>query len=245
MASFHHSIKSGKKGTAREHAAYIERHGRYRNRGEDLIHAAYGNLPAWAENDPSLFWKMADKHERVNGAAYREHEIALPNELTENQLIVLVDRMVQELVGEKPYHYAIHAPAGALGAIPNPHVHLMYSDRLPDGIERAPQQMFARFNAKFPEHGGCRKDSGGMTPLELRDHVITTRKTIADLQNQALAENGYKARVDHRRLREQGAMRPPERHLGPARIRNLSADEKAAFTEHRASGTTASVSASR
>lgn len=236
MASFHHRIKSGKKGYARNHAAYIERQGRYKNRGEDLIHATHGNLPTWAGSDPNLFWKMADKHERINGAVYREHEIALPNELAEDQLIALADRMVHELVGNKPYQYAIHAPEGALQAIPNPHVHLMYSDRLPDGIERAPEQMFARFNAKHPERGGCRKDSGGLTPQELRDHVINTRKKIADLQNQALAESGHKARVDHRSLRERGQPREPERHLGPARIRSLSGEEKAAYTAGRATG---------
>lgn len=71
MASFHHRIKSGKKGTARQHAAYIERHGRYENCGEDLIYTSYGNMPAWAANNPNLFWGMADRHERANGAVYR------------------------------------------------------------------------------------------------------------------------------------------------------------------------------
>jgi hypothetical protein len=234
MASYHFSIKSGKKGTAREHAAYIERHGHYKNRDEDLIHSAHGNLPKWAGNDPNLFWKMADKHERANGAAYRESEIALPNELTSEKNIALVERMVRELVGNKPYQYAIHAPDGALGAISNPHVHLMYSDRLPDGIERAPEQMFARFNAKHPERGGCRKDSGGLTPLELRDKVIIMRKTIADIQNQALAESGHDVRVDYRSLREKGMQRQPERHLGASLIRSLSENEKAAYIAQRA-----------
>ena len=63
-----------------------------------------------------------------------------------------------------------------------------------------------------------------MTRQELREKVIITRKTIADLQNQALAENGYDTRVDHRSLREQGKQHQPERHMGAARIRNLSAE---------------------
>jgi hypothetical protein len=219
MASFHHRIKSGKKGTARAHASYIDRHGKFSNRGEDLVHAEHGNLPEWAENNPNLFWKIADKYERKNGAVYREHEIALPNELTEEQLIVLTKRIVSALIGNKPYQYAIHAPDGSLGSIPNPHVHLMYSDRLPDGIKREPEKMFSRFNSKQPENGGCKKDSGGMTRQELRKNVIAMRKTIADLQNQALTEYGHDARVDHRSLREQGKQRQPERHMGAARIR--------------------------
>ena len=114
MASFHHRIKSGKKVTARAHASYIERDGKFANRGEDLVHTGYGNMPEWAENNPKLFWKMADKHERVNGAVYREHEVALPNELKVEQLISLTEKIAQELVGNKPYQYAIHAPEGSL-----------------------------------------------------------------------------------------------------------------------------------
>src|SRR3546814_12273207 len=64
--------------------------------------------------------------------------------------------------------YAIHGPEGKLGGIPNPHIHLMYSDRVSDGIDRTPDRVFARFNPTHPAAGGCRKDSGGRTPIELR-----------------------------------------------------------------------------
>ena len=234
MASFHHRITSGKKGNAHEHARYIDRRGKYSDR-EDLIHTGYGNLPDWAGGDPAYFWKMADSHERANGAVYREHEIALPNELNREQLIAFAERLVRKLVGAKPYQYAIHAPEGKIGGISNPHIHLMFSDRVQDGINRPAAQMFSRHNPKQPEIGGCRKDSGGKTRMELRDQVIATRKTIADLQNQALAEHGHYARVDHRSLREQGFQRQAERHLGPVRVCGLSADEKAQFAEFRGS----------
>jgi hypothetical protein len=159
MASIHHSIKSGKKGNARRHSTYIGREGSNSTR-EDLIHTGYGNLPGWAHANPGYFWSMADKYERANGAAYREHEIALPNELGIPQLIELAERLVLNLVGSKPYQYAIHAPEGSIGKIQNPHIHLMYSDRVPDGIDRAPDQMFSRFNAKEPEAGGHRWNCG-------------------------------------------------------------------------------------
>ena len=80
MASFHHRIKSGKKGSAAEHAAYIARKGAFRAR-DDLLFSGSGNLPGWAEGDPNKFWRAGDKYERANGAVYREHEIALPDEL--------------------------------------------------------------------------------------------------------------------------------------------------------------------
>lgn len=228
MASFHHCIKSGKKGSAVAHSTYITNDGR-----GDLIYTSFGNLPEWAGGNPKRFWRMASGHERINGAVYREHEIALPNELTRAQLINLAERLVRELVGMKPYEYAIHAPDGRIGGISNPHIHLMYSDRVPDGISRSPEQTFSRFNKKQPEAGGCRKDSGGKSPLDLRNEVISTRKMIADLQNQALAEHGHHARVDHRTLREQGRQRRPERHMGQARVRDMSAHEKAQFGEFR------------
>ncbi|WP_182657450.1 MobA/MobL family protein [Stenotrophomonas lacuserhaii] len=235
MASLHHRIKSGKKGNAQEHARYIDRHGKYSDR-KDLVHTGYGNLPDWAGGNPTYFWKMADSYERANGAVYREHVIALPNELSREQLIAFAERMVWELVGAKPYQYAIHAPEGKIGGISNPHIHLMYSDRVQDGINRPAAQMFSRYNPKRPEIGGCRKDSGGKTRMELRDQVIATRKTIADLQNQTLAEYGHDARVDHRSLREQGRQRRPERHLGPAFIRGMASNEKAQYAALRAAG---------
>lgn len=44
----------------------------------------------WAEHAPAYFWKAADEFERVNGATYREIEIALPRELTPDQRRELV-----------------------------------------------------------------------------------------------------------------------------------------------------------
>lgn len=199
----------------------------------DVIHVGQGNLPAWANGDWTLFWTTAERHERSNGAVYREHEIALPIEMTYEQLIELAERLARELVRYKPYQYAIHVSKGKLGGIMNPHMHLMYSDRVQDGIERPAAQTFSRFNPKHPENGGCRKDSGGKTRLELRDQVVSTRKTIADLQNEALAEHGHHGRVDHRSLREQGRRRRPERHLGPALMRGMGGEEKALYAAMR------------
>lgn len=236
MASFHHSIKSGKKGSALEHACYIERFGRFRRRGEDVLHTGYGNMPPWAATNPTLFWRLADLHERANGAAYREHEIALPIELTTDQLVTLVERLIRELVRNKPYQYAIHAPEGRLGGVLNPHVHLMYSDRIPDGIDRPAAQVFARYNPNRPETGGWRKDSGGRSPWDLRVEVMDIRRRIAELQNEMLGQLGHTARVDHRSLRDQGLQRAPEVHLGPAVVRSMSDDDRMAYTAGRVVG---------
>ena len=137
------------------------------------------------------------------------------------------------MVGPKAYHLAIHAPDAALAGVCNPHMHLMFSDRLPDGIERSPDRTFARYNPSRPERGGCKKDSGGKGRLELRDDALAKRKLIADIQNEMLAEIGVDARVDHRSYKERGVPGQPERHLGPARIKHMSQQEKADYLARR------------
>jgi hypothetical protein len=226
MASFHHCIKSGKKGSAAEHSKYIMRDGKKYQDREDLIASDHGNMPSWAQNNPSAFWKTGDEHERANGAVYREHEIALPGELTLDQNKELVAQLVQALVGNKPYQYALHAPIAALGGGMNPHLHLMYSDRVDDGIERSAEQMFRRYNANHPELGGRRKDSGGKNGMQLREELIAKRKTTADLENAALAKSGHAARVDHRTLKDQGIDRAPGHHQGPVRIKRMTSEQR-------------------
>lgn len=238
MASFHHHLKSGKKGTGAAHATYIVRRGKFNDR-TDLIGSGHGNMPGWAEGDPQLFWRAGDKHERANGAVYREHEIALPAELTRAQQLELVKELTRELVGNKPYEYAVHAPVSSLQGVANAHVHLMFSDRLPDGIERGPEQNFRRYNARQPELGGARKGSGGKNRLALRDELIGVRSKCAELQNAALARHGHAARVDHRPLRQQGVERKPERHLGPARIRGMGSEERELYVASRQPGSDA------
>lgn len=232
MASFHHQIKSGKKGTAAQHSDYISRQGKH-DRREDLVATGYGNMPTWAKSDPRRLWEGSDKHERKNAAGYREHEIAIPLELTKDQQLEVVDQHVIDIAKDKPYQYAVHATKSSLEGIPNIHLHLMISDRSPDGIERSPEQMFKRYNPKHPEKGGRRKDSGGRSPMVLRDEVIALKKRTEEVQNAALAKYGHDVRVDHRSLKQQGIERKPEKHLGQARIRKMSVQDKAAYVEAR------------
>lgn len=225
MASFHHEVKSGKKGTAAKQAMYITRKGHHATRA-DLLFTGHGNMPPWTNDDPMAFWGTGDKHERANAAVYREHVIALPAELTREQLPDLVDTLVKELVGVKPYQFAVHVPTSALEGVENTHVHLMFSDRLEDGIERSPEQTFKRYNAKTPELGGRKKDSGNMNRMELRDRLIAARRRCAEVQNAALEKYGHDSRVDHRTLKQQGINRQPERHLGSAQVKSMTDEQK-------------------
>ncbi len=235
MASYHLSIKSGKKGKAADHADYISREGRY-GKGEkqyDLVAKEHGNLPDWANNNPATFWKAADKYERANGAAYREFELALPRELTVAQQQEMLNTFIQSVIGTKPYQFAIHAPVAALGDKGQPHAHAMCSDRLPDDIDRSPDLHFKRHNSSHPELGGCKKDSGGKPPEVLREELIAVRETWANIQNAYLIRHGHQARVDHRSHQDRGILHAPEKHLGHIGIKKMSGGDKALYKEQR------------
>jgi hypothetical protein len=228
-------VKSGKRGKASEHAAYIAREGKYckEERVQDLVTKTHGNLPAWADDDPAYFWRMADKNERINGSAYIEYEISLPNELTQEQNLQLVKDFVEHAIGPKTYQFAIHAPEAAIGRVSQPHAHVMVNNRVPDGIDRSPQQHFKRFNSKEPDLGGCKKDSGGRHRGEMRDQLIATRVAFAALQNQHLAKHGHRERVDHRSNKERGLERLPEQHLGQSGVKNLNNEDRERIRQDR------------
>lgn len=237
MASMHLGIKSARPGKAAHHSDYIVREGAYGKGGKviDLKATGFGNLPAGV-NTPREFWKAADQGERSNGAAYREMVIALPRELTEEQWEELVKEYISRVIPLKPHQYAIHCPAAALGEGLQPHAHVMYSDRIPDGIDRQPAQFFARFNPSAPERGGCKKDSGGLDPVAVKEAVKLKRQIWAEVQNEHLAKYGHEARVDARSYRSRGLQREVEHHLGPAAIRGMSLSEKGEYRQGRASG---------
>lgn len=232
MASYHHQVSSGKKGSALRHARYIARQGQFGDR-DDLVSVEYGNLPPWCENDPFRLFAAADKYERKNGSVYREHVIALPSELNHEQTKDLVGDLIKEIAGEAPHLSAVHRNESSLEGADNLHLHLMTSDRVDDGIERTPEQYHKRANALHPELGGCKKRSGGKSPWELGAELTSIKKRSAELQNEALMKAGIDIRVDHRSHKERGIEREPERHLGQSRIRNMSTKERDDYVAQR------------
>jgi hypothetical protein len=237
MASYHLTAKIGKKGKAAAHAAYISREGSYsgRDRYEDLEATASGNMPEWAAHNAAHFWTAADEHERSNGSAYREIEVALPRELTPAQRLELVQEFIEQELGDKhAYQFAIHTPKAALEKNDQPHAHIMYSERIRDGIARDPEHYFKRYNAKNPEKGGAKKFSGGKRSKELKAELLGLRERWAEVQNKHLEKHGYNDRVDHRSLKDQGIDREPEKHLGAIGVNRLNPHAISALLERRA-----------
>lgn len=235
MASYHLSVKTGGKGKAASHADYIAREGKYaREKDNDLEHQESGNMPAWAAHKPSEFWKAADTFERANGCTYREIEIALPRELTPAQRLELVRDFIQQEIGDRhAYQFAIHNPKAAIEGGEQPHAHIMFSERLNDGIERDPQLYFKRANTKNPERGGAKKVRFGETPTERKAYLIAQRERWADLQNKHLERYQHPDRVDARSLKAQGIEREPERHFGAGQLRQFEPAQLHAVMERR------------
>jgi len=94
----------------------------------------------------------------------------------------------------------------------NIHCHLVFNDRGNDGLDRDPEQWFKRANKKDPEKGGAPKVFG----LKKKEWLLQTRADLAAVTNQHLERGGYKGRIDHRSLKEQGINRIPQIHVGPA-----------------------------
>ena len=222
MAIARFTVKVGKVGKALAHAEYIEREGNYaKQKGlEDLEHSSYGNMPKWAEQNPMQLWQSADLYERKNGSTYREYEISLPRELNKEQREALVDEFVQTELGTKyPYQYAIHNPM-AMDGLEQPHVHLMFNERLQDGIERDPEQYFKRYNSKNPEKGGAKKDNTGKDYKTRKDEIKELRQRWENITNEHLKRTGFDIRIDMRSYADQGIDKQPEPKLLPSQARD-------------------------
>lgn len=205
MAEYHLSLKIGAKGKAAPHYHYITATGKYVKKS-GVVHIESGNMPFWAAAQPVLFWEASDEYERANGTTYRELEVALPRELPLPIQFDLARQLAAEVCGKRhPYTFAIHHTEASDGGL-NPHVHIEFSERIQDGIDRDMTTFFRRANKKHPEKGGCLKDRSWQAithgrqkhGAEACERLLEIREKWASMCNQALESNCFDARVDHR-----------------------------------------------
>lgn len=234
MATYHCSIKNGKTGNGKAHCDYILRVGSYANgtKKEELVYSQFGNLPTWAAS-PSDFFEKADLYERKNGNVYTEFEIALPNELTLEENIKLVQSFVEENVGNnKVYCFAIHEKNAALDDTnKQPHAHIMFSERIIENKEniKPDYQFFKKYNIKQPERGGYKKDDRFTKSLAVgSQNTLKVRKSLEKIINDTYEKNGLDIRVSCKSLKDLRAEallkndkeqfdyydRPAQNHLG-------------------------------
>lgn len=206
------SVRVGRKGKALPHCQYIAKLDKFAKDSDQVVAHSYGNMPDWAKDNPALFWEMADLHERKNGSTYREHILALPRELSQEQRLVLLVEWIEREIGTKyPYQVVVHNKP-ALDGGEQPHAHLMFSERLNDGIARPFDRFFKRYNAKNPVKGGAKKDNTGLPPAERRAMLKAQRERWGELVNRHLLEHGFEPVVDMRNWKQRGLDSKPDNY---------------------------------
>ncbi len=211
-----HLTRRPNSATAAQAVGYITRADEPVMHREDLIHAEAQNLPAWAGNDPRAFFVAAEKHERANGRIYTIWEMSLPRELTQEQQLETTRAFLGAHLGKHVYVWAMHESPASDGGT-NPHVHVLFSHRTLDGIERGPEQFFRRYNPEHPEQGGARKDPD----FSKQSMVYAMRQAWTDTVNTYLEHYKQEVRLDPRSYVEQGIALTPEEQLRPSAIRKV------------------------
>ena len=231
----HCNVKTGTRASGQSAAAkydYISRTGKYEQRAgrPELVHLESGCMPSFASSDARLYWSAADSHERSNGRLFRSLTAALPNTLDAGERLELSRRFASQVTGgELPYTLALHAGRSKeAGVEDNPHLHLVFSERVNDGLERGAEQWFRRAAPKQgdPASGGARKTER----TKPRAWLEETRSAWAGEMNLAFERAGVEDRVTAEshatqlsRARAAGdtalearlLLNPPSSHIGP------------------------------
>lgn len=207
MAIYHLTAKHGNilngLGKAPRHCDYINGLGEYSYKQKEII---YQNnfMPSWVSS-PSEFFKLSEENEAINGVTYKELEITLPNELSHEDNIKLLNKFIDKELGGKYYFsVAIHDKESSKEGVQNIHAHLMFCTRELDGIERDEKQFFKRANTKNPSRGGAKKnikwDSRNVKALkELRNswenelNIELEKRNIEKVSSETLAMQRQKA----------------------------------------------------
>ncbi|MCY3843296.1 MAG: MobA/MobL family protein, partial [Acidobacteria bacterium] len=231
----HVNVKTGSRGTGQSAAAkydYVSRAGKYgAARQDEVVHLESGCMPSFASSDARLYWAAADCHERSNGRLFRSLTAALPNSLDAAGRLDLARSFAAHVTaGELPYTLVVHAGLSKVEGKPdNPHLHLVFSERVNDGVARAAEQWVRRAAPKGgdPGTGGARKSER----TKPRAWLEETRQAWAAEMNLAFDRAGVADRVTPEshaaqlaRAREAGdaaaeerlLLNPPSAHIGPA-----------------------------
>ena len=125
----------------------------------------------------------------------------------------IVSRFIAEHLSSHYYAYAVHEKVGELSGKSHPHVHIMFSERLIDDVERISERPAYKYfrRAARPLKGEQiasferRREHGAPKAPKWHDkkYLCEMRADFARIQNEVLAKNGFSIRVDHRSLKAQ------------------------------------------
>ena len=220
----------------KSHADYINREGAQSDRNDCVFKGS--QLPKWAKGSPQKFFSAATRYEDKGNRRYKEIELSLPNELTLEQNRLIVDKFIANHLANHYYAYAIHEKKGELSGERTPHVHIMFSERLIDDVERISERPAYKYfrRAAKPLRGEqvasferrCQHGAPKDKKWHDKNYLIELREDFARIQNDVLKKNGFSIRVDHRTLQAQREeaekngdeflakvyKRAPEAHIG-------------------------------
>ena len=220
---------------AESHVEYINREKAFEKKGGCIFHSHH--LPKWAKNDPKIFFKMADKYESVGNRRYMEVEFALPNEFkTVEEYRQIIDAFIEKYLSSHYYAYAIHEKIGMLSDEQrHPHVHIMFSERLIDEVEKMqerPPEYFFKYPARKKKDGSeptfdekYKRGAPKNRHWNEKSFLFLLREDFAKIQNEVLAKNGFSIRVDHRTLKAQKEEAEKKGDSSLARLFNRNPEE--------------------
>lgn len=170
-----------------EQYEYNTRTGKFEGKGkEDLVCSGNNNLPSWAENEPKKFWQANDKFEK--GTKGKSIIIALPNEMTTDELKQLMTKTVDTLFPNHAVSWSIHDSIGPSGQ-QNKHAHVQVCERVIDRSrpEPSPEQYFKKTRTRKDGtvSGGYKKDVA-MTGKDRQKWLDQSKKKWVELCNEEI-----------------------------------------------------------
>lgn len=164
--------------------------------------------PTGESIDREKLWNLAESAEkRKDGTTAREYEVALPEELTQEERKTLAQEFGKYLAERHgcAVDVAIHEP-NRKGDQRNHHAHILCTTRQfqPGGA------LGAKCDVELSDRDRQKKNQPGR-----KAELDATRAQWAHLVNRALERAGHLERVSHESLEKQGIEREPTNHLGP------------------------------
>ena len=136
---------------------------------------------------PNKFWEAADKYASKWERCCRTYKISLPHELSLEENIKLINKFIEKLLNNKFYYtITIHCVKSSIEGINNIHVHIMFCEKIIDGIRRNLDIFFKKYCYRNSSNGGARKDS----IWSERKTVVNTRKLWEKILNEELEKRG-------------------------------------------------------
>ena len=221
MAHYHFHVNPGPKGTGADHAQYIAREGRFKEeKYGEIGEKESGNLPEWARGR-----RRGSLRRRMSMSGRMGIRIgSLSSRCPSSSRMPSGVALVREFVPSRCSGHRIRGRSmSRRRSRHNPHVHIMFSERQLDGIERGPEQYFKRANGKNPERGGHAKSIGSPVRQGPEAVVALRAPAVGRGAEPSARARGVDARVDHRSLEAQGIDREADAASGAGGERDRGA----------------------